>query len=115
MGQVTLRLPRIKGLNMALSSLVILALAGAALGSAPHHPPAYGYQPRPAYRPAPSYHPAPAYGHPAPKYEHEYCDPTAAPACNANSTLNYCLEDDEYPHMKLKEPSALTASLPRSM
>jgi len=84
------------GLIMALSTLVVLALAGVALGSAPHHPPAYGYQPRPAY------HPAPAYGHPAPKYEHAYCDPTAAPACNANSTLSYCLEDDEYPTYEIK-------------
>merc|ERR1711970_5668 len=86
------------GLNMALSLLVILSLAGAALSSAAHPPPAYGYRPRPA----PSYHPAPAYGHPAPKYEHEYCDPTAAPACNANSTLTYCLEDDEYPTYEIK-------------
>jgi len=90
------RLTRITGLNMALSSLVILALVGATLGSAPHHPPAYGY------RPQPSYHPAPAYGHAAPKYEHTYCDPTAAPACNANSTLTYCLEDDEYPEYEIK-------------
>merc|ERR1719309_1716451 len=75
-------LTRITGLNMALSSLVVLALAGVALGSAPHHPPAYGHQ--------------------APKYEHSYCDPTAAPACNANSTLTYCLEDDEYPTYEIK-------------
>merc|ERR1719309_1161548 len=68
---------------MALSSLVVLALVGAVLAA---HPP-----------------PRPAYGcRPAPKYEHSYCDPTAAPACNANSTLTYCLEDDEYPTYEIK-------------
>ena len=54
----------------------------------------------------PVYHPQPAYGHHQP-HKHEYCDPTVAPACAANSTLSYCLEDDEYPEYEIK--GAITA------
>ncbi|XP_076059445.1 neurotrophin 1-like isoform X1 [Oratosquilla oratoria] len=74
---------------------VVLACAGVALAA---HPPAYGYQPRPAY----GHHPQPAYGHPAPSYKHSYCDATATPTCASNSTLNYCLEDEEYPEYEVK-------------
>ncbi|XP_027219661.2 uncharacterized protein [Penaeus vannamei] len=91
---------------MALSLAVVLACAGVALGSV--HPPVYGHHPQPAYgHHAPAYgHHAPAYGH-QPAYEHGYCDPSVAPACAANSTLSYCLEDAEYPEYEIK--AAITA------
>ncbi|XP_037775699.1 protein spaetzle 3-like [Penaeus monodon] len=98
---------------MALTLSVILACAGLVLGSV--HPPAYGHHPQPSYgHHAPAYsHHAPAYGHHAPAYAHQhtydhgYCDPTVAPACAANSTLSYCLEDTEYPEYEIK--AAITA------
>jgi len=73
----------------------------------PHpHPPAYHtptyhqpspykpvYHQPPVYKPAPSYHPAPAYKpHHAP----------GAPACAANTTKPWCLEDYEYPTYEIK-------------
>ncbi|CAL4116968.1 unnamed protein product [Meganyctiphanes norvegica] len=35
-------------------------------------------------------------------YQHVYCDATVAPTCVDNSTLSYCLEDEEYPEYELK-------------
>ncbi|XP_037776582.1 uncharacterized protein LOC119573422 [Penaeus monodon] len=86
---------------MALTLSVVLLCAGVVLGSV--HPPAYGHHPQAAYGHAPAYgHYAPAYGR-----QHAYCDPTVAPACVANSTLSYCLEDTEYPEYEVK--AAITA------
>ena len=45
------------------------------------------------------HHPAPAYGAPAPKYGHH--EP-AVPACAANTTKPWCLEDSEYPAYEIK-------------
>ncbi|XP_069172503.1 neurotrophin 1-like isoform X1 [Procambarus clarkii] len=63
---------------------LILACATMVLGSV--HPPPYGQQP--------------AYSHTV--YKNSYCDPTAIPACAANSTLTYCLKDAEYPEYDIK-------------
>ncbi|XP_047491527.1 neurotrophin 1-like [Penaeus chinensis] len=62
-----------------------------------HHQPAY--HPQPSYHPQPAYHPAPAY-HPQPSYEHGH-EP-AVPACAANTTKPWCLEDTEYPTYEIK-------------
>ncbi|XP_043212527.1 neurotrophin 1-like [Amphibalanus amphitrite] len=68
---------------MAMRLISVLACVAAATAS---HPPPYG-------------HPAPHYG----GYQQQhYCDPTAAPACAANSSLTYCLEDAEYPAYEIK-------------
>jgi len=103
-----------------LVSLVIVAMASADVGShvsvshggkpavtyganRPHHAPSY--HPAPAYHHRPRYHhqpapykPAPAAYKPAPAYKHE----PEIPACSANTTKAWCLEDNEYPTYELK-------------
>ncbi|XP_045118905.1 neurotrophin 1-like [Portunus trituberculatus] len=115
---------------MALQYLVSLAVVGVALadqhshvsfslGGAPkvthhathHHVPAHHtpvhhapvhhpkpHHPRPAHHHAPVHHPRPSY-HPQPTYGHH--EP-AEPACAANTTKPWCLEDAEYPLYEIK-------------
>jgi len=90
---------------MALTVSIFLGLMAVVFAAkAPHHaPPRYGYHARPQYG---GYHPQPAY-HPKPTYHKEpayaaYCDPKKAPHCAANSTLSYCLSDEEYPTYEVK-------------
>ncbi|XP_050691867.1 neurotrophin 1-like [Eriocheir sinensis] len=70
-----------------------------------HHAPAHHHAParhhaQPSYHTTPSYHPQPAYHphpHPQPSYgEHP------EPACAANTTKPWCLEDAEYPLYEIK-------------
>ncbi|XP_064113513.1 neurotrophin 1-like [Macrobrachium nipponense] len=80
---------------MAMRFVVSLALAAIVL--ADKHP-----HPRPSYHPQPSYH-QPSYHqpsyHPQPSYKHH--EP-AVPACAANTTKPWCLEDAEYPTYEIK-------------
>ncbi|XP_076059625.1 neurotrophin 1-like [Oratosquilla oratoria] len=71
---------------MAARFAVIMALVAVAAGSNPYH--------RPPYTPAPAYHPAPAYK-PRPHGP-------PVPACAANTTKPWCLEDSEYPTYEIK-------------
>merc|ERR1712025_615904 len=102
--------------NMAIKllvSLVIVAVASADVGShvsvshggkpavtygahRPHHAPAY--HPAPAYHHRPRYHHQPAPYKPAPAYKYE----PEIPACSANTTKTWSLEDNEYPTYELK-------------
>jgi len=61
---------------------------------APHHR-------QPSYQPRPAYHPQPAYHAPAPAPYKPHKEP-AVPACAANTTKNWCLEDTEYPEYEIK-------------
>ena len=75
-----------------------------------YHQPAYksGYhQPHyPSYhKPAYPSHGYPSHGYPAYPSTYDYCDPKAAPKCAENSTLPWCLADEEYPVHELKVPS----------
>ncbi|XP_042857715.1 uncharacterized protein LOC122244001 [Penaeus japonicus] len=83
------------------SSHVSISLGGAPAvshhGSSHHARPSYHHQP--TYYSQPSYHPAPAY-HPQPSYKHEH-EP-AVPACAANTTKAWCLEDADYPTYEIK-------------
>ncbi|XP_042855248.1 neurotrophin 1-like [Penaeus japonicus] len=62
-----------------------------------HAPPSYHHQP--TYHSQPAYHPAPAY-QPQPSYKHEH-EP-AVPACAANTSKAWCLQDAEYPTYEIK-------------
>merc|ERR1740137_96109 len=99
--------------TLVLVGLSCLAQCLAEADRHPHPPPSYhpapAYTPAPAYKPRPSYHPAPAYKprptyhqpayKPAPTYKHH--EP-AVPACAANTTKPWCLEDTEYPTYEIK-------------
>ncbi|XP_071546599.1 neurotrophin 1-like [Panulirus ornatus] len=64
---------------------------------------AYGYHPQPAYgHPQPTYYPQPVYYqqatyHSQPTYHHQ----PAVPACAANTTETWCLEDPDYPEYEI--------------
>lgn len=62
----------------------------------PEYRPEYPkYEPQyPSYPKHPSYPAYPAYN--------KYCDPKAAPKCAENSTLPWCLTDEEYPTYDIK-------------
>ncbi|KAK2701421.1 neurotrophin 1-like [Artemia franciscana] len=62
--------------------------------------PSHGYEHKPSY----GYEHKPSYGYEKPSYGHDYhyCDPKAAPKCAQNSTLNFCLDDAEYPEYEIK-------------
>jgi len=84
---------------MLLSVLPILATAASfALADLPHH----GSHHHHPHRGHHSHHSAPHYGkhHHTPSYG--YCDSTEAPACAANTSTNFCLEDPEYPTYEIK-------------
>jgi len=92
----------------AAMSLAFLAVVSAHDASPYHphpHPPAY-HKPAPVYKPVytPTYHqPAPykpAPYHPAPAYKPHHEPGT--PACAANTTKPWCLEDYEYPTYEIK-------------
>merc|ERR1719337_489339 len=98
-----LRKSRAEATIMAMRFVVSLAVIAVALAVADRTShvsygakrPSYH---QPAYHPQPSYHPQPAY-HPQPSYEaHE----PEVPACAANTTKPWCLEDEEYPTYEIK-------------
>ncbi|XP_076059618.1 neurotrophin 1-like [Oratosquilla oratoria] len=70
-----------------LNQQISVALVALTTASSPYHRPTY-HQPAPAYHPAPAYKPRPA-------------EP-AVPACAANTTKPWCLEDSEYPTYEIK-------------
>ncbi|MPC65102.1 neurotrophin 1-like [Portunus trituberculatus] len=72
------------------SSHVVVSVGTEAYGAAP-----YSYYPQSVYYPQHSYAHQPVYPHhPQPAYAHH--EP-AVPACAANTTKPWCLEDSEYP------------------
>jgi len=83
---------------MATRFVVLMALVTLALCDHPRHP-APAYKPRPSYHPRPAYHQPPSYHTPAPYKPHK--EP-AVPACAANTTKTWCLEDTEYPEYEIK-------------
>ncbi|CAG0880219.1 unnamed protein product [Cyprideis torosa] len=95
---------------MAFQLVLMAALAAIAVADrspyAPHptYQPAYGPTYQPAYQPSyhqPAYH-EPAYAEPAYAPRPSYGHYPEVPACAANGTLNYCLEDKEYPEYEVK-------------
>lgn len=77
---------QINGMMVCLPQAILVAMVGLAAATpeadpktSTHH---HGY--------------FPVYAH------HTYCDATVAPTCAQNSTLNYCLDDEEYPQYEIK-------------
>merc|ERR1719219_1183983 len=70
---------------MLPSLLAVLALVASVCADLPHHG---GHHHRGGH-----HHHPPSYG---------YCDATEAPACAANSSNNFCLEDPDYPSYEIK-------------
>ncbi|KAK7082437.1 Spaetzle [Halocaridina rubra] len=78
---------------MALRFMVSFAALALACADRTAHVSSHtSYHPQPSYQPRPSYHPQPSYGHHEP----------AVPACAANTTKPWCLEDAEYPTYEIK-------------
>jgi len=92
-----LRKSRAEATIMAMRFVVSLAVIAVALADTTSHVSShvsYGAK-RPSYH-QPAYHPQPSY-HPKPTYE-----APAVPACAANTTKPWCLEDEEYPTYEIK-------------